>query len=238
MSKISTVCKQCGITFERFQSYHNQAEKRGKPIQFCSLKCLGLAKSAGIVGTKKKTGETLNCEVCNTAFYAVKSKVESQRFCSEPCRINAFKAKLIDRTAPRPDMLKGEEIACVICGNLVYRKASYIKRGINKTCGDPQCLSTYGRADWGLAPRVYITPKQARKKRDVFTSAQRATWKDTMCAKCGSFENLTLDHIIPVCCGGLSIKENCQTLCQSCNTLKGNTSDKLLSKSQNQSGGF
>ncbi len=42
------------------------------------------------------------------------------------------------------------------------------------------------------------------------------------CVKCGAKEALTLDHIIPWSRGGEDTVENLQTMCQSCNSRKGN----------------
>lgn len=42
------------------------------------------------------------------------------------------------------------------------------------------------------------------------------------CVKCGATEPLTLDHIIPWSRGGEDTVENLQTMCQSCNSRKGN----------------
>jgi predicted restriction endonuclease len=41
------------------------------------------------------------------------------------------------------------------------------------------------------------------------------------CAYCGSEENITLDHIIPQCKGGLDVKTNVVSCCHSCNQSKG-----------------
>jgi 5-methylcytosine-specific restriction endonuclease McrA len=41
------------------------------------------------------------------------------------------------------------------------------------------------------------------------------------CVKCGSGENLTIDHIVPILKGGVSIESNIQTLCFKCNQQKG-----------------
>jgi 5-methylcytosine-specific restriction endonuclease McrA len=46
----------------------------------------------------------------------------------------------------------------------------------------------------------------------------------TECKKCGSKENLTVDHIIPLSKGGTNDWNNLQTLCFKCNHLK---ADKL-----------
>lgn len=51
------------------------------------------------------------------------------------------------------------------------------------------------------------------------------------CARCGSTDNLTKDHIIPkallkmLCVQMLNEQDNLQVLCQSCNTLKAHTLD-------------
>jgi len=42
------------------------------------------------------------------------------------------------------------------------------------------------------------------------------------CVKCGSMEALTLDHIVPWSRGGEDTVENLQTMCQPCNSRKGN----------------
>lgn len=40
------------------------------------------------------------------------------------------------------------------------------------------------------------------------------------CLRCGSTKNLTIDHIIPVSKGGLTIELNTQAACASCNVEK------------------
>lgn len=61
------------------------------------------------------------------------------------------------------------------------------------------------------------------------------------CLKCGTTENLSLDHIVPLASGGDNATSNLQTLCKSCNSSKGNTTkdhrqtnvDATLKQSQN-----
>jgi len=43
---------------------------------------------------------------------------------------------------------------------------------------------------------------------------------DNKCVKCGTTENLQIDHMIPFSKGGKTIKSNLQTLCKSCNLGK------------------
>lgn len=41
------------------------------------------------------------------------------------------------------------------------------------------------------------------------------------CVLCGSHDDLTLDHIIPVAVGGMNDPDNLQTMCRPCNSRKG-----------------
>ena len=41
------------------------------------------------------------------------------------------------------------------------------------------------------------------------------------CVKCGSRENLEIDHVVPLARGGSNRLENLQLLCRSCNRRKG-----------------
>lgn len=44
------------------------------------------------------------------------------------------------------------------------------------------------------------------------------------CNICGSYNNLTIDHIIPITRGGANDIKNVQILCRTCNILKSNRS--------------
>ena len=44
---------------------------------------------------------------------------------------------------------------------------------------------------------------------------------DFACVECGSQEDLSLDHIFPWSMGGTDSPDNLQTLCRSCNSVKG-----------------
>lgn len=67
-------------------------------------------------------------------------------------------------------------------------------------------------------------------RKENFTAVQRRNWLGTECARCGSTENLALDHILAVCNGGKAEKENSQTLCQPCNNWKAKYVDRVLAK--------
>jgi len=230
---IISTCVHCGEAFSKPPALHRHAQRRGSEIKFCSRRCTDAARSAGTIGAKKRRGVTLTCEVCSSAFYRTQSASKRNfRFCSEPCRQEAYRRGMIDRSGPRPNRLLGEMIECMFCGAAVYRKRSMLDRNIGKTCGSPACVSAYGRSLWGLSPREerrVRQPKHLRKyRRDNFSAAQRREWLGDRCTYCGTTENLTLDHIIPVAAGGKAVKENAQTLCGPCNNWKAVHVDRKL----------
>ncbi|MES2531944.1 MAG: HNH endonuclease signature motif containing protein [Pseudomonadota bacterium] len=47
--------------------------------------------------------------------------------------------------------------------------------------------------------------------------------RDGSCLRCGSVDDLCLDHILPISMGGITSFDNLQTLCQSCNLRKRST---------------
>lgn len=75
-----------------------------------------------------------------------------------------------------------------------------------------------------------LTPKQFRKgkgkmsHRDYLRRRRTVLKRDgNRCVKCGSADDLTLDHIVPVSKGGSHAIVNLQTMCGSCNSLKGSS---------------
>lgn len=218
------------------------AEVTGKQAKaFCSKACVGEARTKGLIGAKKRRGSMLTCEVCSAEFYRKPYHIKKGRlrFCSEACRLRAHQLHMVDRTQPRPKRLRGEMITCMFCKATIYRKKSMLERNIGKTCGKPACVSAYGRSLWGLAPREELSTRPKRKYRAGanFNAAQLREWLADKCVYCGTTENLTLDHIIPVCCGGRPTIDNAQTLCGPCNNWKSKHIDRPMARKQLLSGG-
>ena len=65
------------------------------------------------------------------------------------------------------------------------------------------------------------TTSKAEAKR-MWRKSIKEQWEHK-CAYCHSEENITLDHILPQCKGGLDIKTNVVSCCHSCNQSKGHT---------------
>lgn len=78
---------------------------------------------------------------------------------------------------------------------------------------------------------TYIEYRSARKyhvynkERCILTKTLRKRIYErdgNRCLNCGSTDNLSIDHIIPLSKGGKTIIQNLQTLCLTCNLRKGN----------------
>jgi hypothetical protein len=65
------------------------------------------------------------------------------------------------------------------------------------------------------------TTSKAEAKR-LWRKNIKEQWENK-CAYCESEENITLDHVIPQCKGGLDIKTNVVACCHSCNQSKSYT---------------
>ncbi len=70
-------------------------------------------------------------------------------------------------------------------------------------------------------PRSYKSRLNVYKKHKEKLRAVVFERDGYACCYCGSTDNLTLDHIIPLVHGGNSRPENLQTLCLRCNRKKG-----------------
>jgi len=79
------------------------------------------------------------------------------------------------------------------------------------------------------SPKDYLfnlhTASKSEAKR-LWRQNIKDAWNNE-CAYCGSDQNITLDHILPQCKGGLDIKTNVAACCHSCNQSKGHEHWKL-----------
>lgn len=149
---IELACKQCGRKFRVIPS----RLKSGKPPQFCSYKCKGLA-------TRKPRVEQL-CQNCGETFFVTQTTVEKGfgKYCSQSCMGNAYRSRVIT--------------TCKICGKEILAKESEYKRGRAKycsykcmgiaykaSCSGPceNCGKIFSRpiSEWDKAERHFCSPK-------------------------------------------------------------------------------
>lgn len=101
-----------------------------------------------------------------------------------------------------------EEIKCS-CGSVFHRNICYNCGKIKEA--QPVC----GKLQKNKKSRKF-------RKRRVNKETRRLIYErdGNCCLKCGSTENLTIDHVIPMSLGGDNTRKNFQTLCLPCNEKK------------------
>lgn len=104
---------------------------------------------------------------------------------------------------------------CVCCGDkLTIDDVNFYGEYCFKCCS--KIHSIYEKAHCGLGDTDHNRIAISKKLKDYIFS------RDKKCLKCGSLDNLTIDHVIPVSFGGSNGHDNLQCLCRECNSIKSN----------------
>jgi 5-methylcytosine-specific restriction endonuclease McrA len=105
-----------------------------------------------------------------------------------------------------------------------------IPRAIAEPYGKAIATTLVRAGLWNRAGRNYVVPSSwywrfttIRRRDQILTSLRERIYKRDgyKCVTCGSGDDLTLDHIYPKSLGGATTEDNLQTLCRSCNSIKG-----------------
>ncbi len=91
-----------------------------------------------------RKGQIFQCKECGTDFYRSVSYIAAHpdpKYCSAACYRKAGVFSGTNKSGPRPWRKNGQTFVCSQCGGIFYRKASYVERGITKTCGKRECVS-------------------------------------------------------------------------------------------------
>lgn len=185
---------------------------------------------------RKKEAPFRTCEVCGCQFYRPPSFAAKWpcRTCSRKCAA-VLRNKSVDRT-------------CRACGKAFRPLRSWVKKGFgiycSKACNGAGyaeerrvgvtcrwCKSSYTVPKHHIGTRKKHFCNQrcrlawqrrygTRKGVNAFTTEQKLDWIGDNCIRCGTTEQLELDHIIPRFAGGLPTRDNAQTLCRKCNREK------------------
>lgn len=103
--------------------------------------------------------------------------------------------------------------------------AKWLVSHLSERCG-AECVDD-GNIPYSVEyPRENSTNGKKHRK-TIPNSIRRKVFEEDeyRCKHCGSWKNLTIDHIIPIAENGTNNINNLQTLCQSCNTRKGKKTD-------------
>ena len=203
--------------------------------------------SLPVIRPWRRTGKQFPCMICGKLFYRRGSQIARgiTKTCGAPeCKSasmqgenNPFWGK--DHT---PEVRA--HIASIKRANPTKRKPGPPK-GYKHTPEARAKMSASLRERWRLNRDKMLAqfqhpqkPRDKQRYRYCFTRWQRENWTASNCLWCDTTNDLVLDHIIPVMCGGLNEQKNAQTLCQPCNMWKLKYVDRplLLAGLGNQGG--
>lgn len=217
-------CKNCGNAFYRQKNRINSQDNH-----FCSRECYLEDHAFKAIEVKCKTcGKTKTLDSTELCKY---NKGQKDFYCNDKCRSKR------DRV-----------LTCIVCGvkfcAFEYRKSNNKKgftvvRPARKTCSD-KCVKENFRTNQDRKDKIskafsgsnhpnYVNGVSYNgrvRKTDIKENFGILDKKEVFkkfknkCFKCGSKENLSIDHHVPFSRGGLLIFSNCVLLCKSCNSSK------------------
>lgn len=149
-------------------------------------------------GTKLlRRGEWASCQCCSTVFYRTSGQAKKGfgKFCCRKCEALSRPNGPVTRV-------------CGQCGNEFKKPWHDVYRGTGGKFCSRACIDKFKRK------------LRKRGEQEMFTGWQKREWLSDVCLKCGTREDLQLDHKIPRFAGGKATRENAQTLCGPCNRQK------------------
>jgi 5-methylcytosine-specific restriction endonuclease McrA len=195
------ICKVCNIDF--VQKHFNQ--------KCCSDECKRNAKK--LSQQKYKNTE--------------KGKLSYERWCKNPIKQeidkrymqteNAKKLSVIRATRNlknNPSLLEKKRIRDIEFGKTEKG------RKINQIAKRKYSQTEKGKAK--IKELKYIRRNKSAGKFDFKAWKEKLEVLNYKCQMCGTYERITIDHIIPLTKGGTNHIDNLQPLCHSCNSSKGN----------------
>lgn len=187
---------------------------------------------------KARAGQNLTCPHCNESFYRRPSHV--RRGITKTCgKRECISLSMQGEGNPFWGKTHSEETREALAKNPTAKppgaKRTGPPKGYKHTPEARAKMSAALKARWqtnrdkmlGYTKRS-DRPREELRYRRNFSPWQRENWKEPKCVWCDAPDDLVLDHIIPVMCGGQNARENAQTLCQPCNIWKMRYVDRPL----------
>jgi 5-methylcytosine-specific restriction endonuclease McrA len=210
--RITIVCETCGKEFELLKSVYRHRIKTTKP-RYCSLKCRGIGMR------KEGTHVETTCTQCGKLFTKRSDHITDNNFCSKTCQ---HEFRRIDGAKWRDGEYIKNWMARYHQDNKERAKELGTRWNVNNKKKVLEIKKKY-RINNREKIRLINQNRRAAKNEGSLTLEE---WEsvlsmhDYRCANCGTDENITMDHIIPIVNGGSYSVNNVQPLCKSCNSRK------------------
>ncbi len=231
LAKKYYTCKHCGCSFNNENGYR---------VQYCCKKCAydakyGTPEARELIRAEKQRimQEEMStvCPICRRQFTR---STTNQLYCSSDC---TYQAQLIRKRQQWMDTYQPRHFVCSECGSNIVTQY----KDMHSCFCCESCAKKYFRRIEHQTARHKAFINEMKKKREVqikrsfvepvsyetvFNQAQG------ICEVCGLpviYDKLadnnwsgTIDHIVPLSCGGAHSLSNCQLAHRICNSLKGN----------------
>jgi 5-methylcytosine-specific restriction endonuclease McrA len=179
----------------------------------------------------------VKCVICGNEFEAIRT---SAKYCSKKCSRKAenmtdrakkarsdyyyrHKEKISQKSKERRENYSEEKKKEI----KEREKAYYAQNRERCLSRNKKWIEEYRKTEKGkYMQRMYVHQRrlivESLEKVDYNLLKEKFDKLGNKCVVCGSCENLTIDHIIPITKGGTNDICNLQPMCKSCNSAKNN----------------
>lgn len=208
---LTTVGIKCHVCELEFRVPLSQLKRRSP--KYCSRKCEAKAR--------KKPRIQVVCGFCGASFGKLERRIKAINYCSKKC--TQLARRRVDAKWKNKDYIAAymsQYSKVYVARNPERVKAqreSYKQSGMRKIV-----QKRYREKNRAKIQTIYQRRYHAKVTGDLTPSQ----WQEVIekhhnkCAACKKQVQLTIDHIVPLSCGGLHTLANVQPLCKSCNSRK------------------
>lgn len=203
------------IPLREFDRRRRHAKNPDLCFIWCSIKCCAKSRSL-------ERRLLVKCGYCRREFDSTKSRIK-RKFCSKEC--SRYGRMVIGAKWRNKEHIQK------------YRKEYYRKNReaalarASEWTKDNRTKTLISKAKWRAANKDKIESHECYRREIVKDgSLTTGAWlrillrcgnKCLRCKRKPPYVKLTIDHVIPLCKGGLHDEHNVQPLCVSCNSIKG-----------------
>lgn len=173
----------------------------------------------------RKDGLTAYCKSCKKEYYKANRETlvkRAQKWNKE--NPEKFKSHVKKWNRNNPEKVKG------YAKNRVFPPGYHKESSRRRRKKNPELMRWYRRISDRKNPESKVIRENRRRAIKLAApgnGVSRRDWKEIQrrqggkCLRCGSPENLSMDHVIPLVKGGADDPSNIQILCRPCNSHKG-----------------